>query len=52
LQKLKDDQLFVIKEKNDQLAELLSNLKQEEELFAPDEHPMEKPEQILEVDES
>ena len=39
----------MIKEKNEMISELLSNLKQEEELFEPKSHSLENPEQILEV---
>jgi len=39
----------LIKEKNEMISELLSNLKQEEELFEPKSHSLENPEQILEV---
>ena len=35
LERFKEDQLFLIKEKNEQIKELLTNLKQEEEIFEP-----------------
>jgi hypothetical protein len=35
LEKFKEDSLFTIKEKNEMIKELLTNLKQEEEIFEP-----------------
>lgn len=35
LEKNKEDQLFVIKEKNDSIREILSNLKQKDNIFEP-----------------
>jgi hypothetical protein len=52
LEKFKEDQGFAIKEKNEQITELLENLKQSEELFEPKSHPLESPETILTVDPS
>jgi len=52
LQKFKDDQVFSIKEKNELIAEILYNLKLEEELFEPQDHPLENPNLILETHES
>ena len=49
LEKGKEDQIFLIKEKNEMISELLYNLKQEEELFEPKSHELENPEAILEV---
>jgi len=51
LEQYKEDQVFLIKEKNDQIRELLTNLKHEEELFEPPTHPLEMPEHIFEVKE-
>jgi hypothetical protein len=50
IEKFKEDQGFAIKEKNEQIIEILENLKQEEELFEPKSHPLENPETILTVD--
>lgn len=52
LEKFKEDQQFAIKEKNEQITEILENLKQTEELFEPKSHPLENPEIILTVDPS
>jgi cilia- and flagella-associated protein 43 len=52
LEKFKEDQLFAIKEKNEQIQELLDNLKQSETLFEPKGHHLETPETILVVDPS
>jgi hypothetical protein len=51
LEKYKEDQSFAIKEKNELISELLENLKQTEELFEPEPHPLETPETILKVNE-
>mmetsp|Transcript_23105 Transcript_23105/g.35787 ORF Transcript_23105/g.35787 Transcript_23105/m.35787 type:complete len:412 (-) Transcript_23105:907-2142(-) len=51
LEKFKEDQLFAIKEKNELIAELLDNLKYQEEMFEPQPHPLENPESILHVGE-
>lgn len=50
LENYKQDRIFDIREKNSQIEELLENLKQEEEIENPEtNHPLEKPEEILEV---
>jgi hypothetical protein len=49
LEKFKEDSLFTIKEKNEMIKELLTNLKHEEEIFEPQGHPLEIPELIFEV---
>jgi len=50
LEQYKMDRIFDIREKNAQIQELLENLKQEEEIEDPDtNHPLERPEEILEV---
>jgi hypothetical protein len=51
LEKFKEDQIFSIKEKNELIQELLLNLKQEEELFEPQGHPLEDPENIFVINE-
>ena len=52
LEKFKEDSTFTITEKNEMIKELLFNLKQEEEIFEVQKHPLEDPELILKVDES
>ena len=42
----------MIKEKNELIKELLSNLKTEDELFEPDTHILENPDHIFNVKES
>jgi WD40 repeat protein len=51
-QKFKDDQIFNIQERNNRITEILEDLKREEELFEPKSHPLETPEDILEVSPS
>jgi len=45
----KDEVLYNISEKNDQIRELLENLKQIEEIKEPEPHPLENPENIFEI---
>jgi hypothetical protein len=52
LERFKEDQIFLIKEKNELIKELLANLKTEDELFQPDHHILENPEHIFDVKES
>jgi len=52
LERFKEDQIFLIKEKNELIKELLSNLKTEDELFEPDTHILENPDHIFNVKES
>ena len=49
LEAYKDEQIFVIKEKNELIGELLFGLKQEEELFEPKAHILEDPENIFKI---
>jgi hypothetical protein len=49
LERYKEDQIFMIKEKNELIKELLSNLKTEDELFEPDTHLLENPDHIFNV---
>ena len=51
LEKFKEDSLFTIKEKNEMIKELLTNLKQEDDIFEPQSHPLEVPEHIFDVKE-
>ena len=51
LERFKEDQIFLIKEKNELIKELLANLKTEDELFLPDTHLLENPEHIFDVKE-
>ena len=51
LEKSKEDSLFTIKEKNEMIKELLTNLKQEEDIFEPQNHILENPDSIFEVKE-
>jgi hypothetical protein len=51
LKQNKLDQEFAIQDKNEQIKELLENLKQEEELFTPEPHQLEDPSHILKVEE-
>jgi hypothetical protein len=51
LESYKQDQLYVIKEKMEAIAELQANLKQEPELFDPKPHPLETPKIIFDVAE-
>jgi hypothetical protein len=48
----KETTLQNIDEKNEAIQELLDNLQIEEELFKATDHPLEKPESILKVDDS
>ena len=52
LERFKEDQIFLIKEKNELIKELLFNLKTEDELFEPDSHILENPDHIFDVKES
>lgn len=52
LERFKEDQIFLIKEKNELIKELLANLKTEDELFEPDTHLLENPEHIFDVKDS
>jgi len=52
LERFKEDQIFLIKEKNELIKELLLNLKTEDELFEPDHHILENPDHIFDVKES
>jgi|LauGreDrversion4_2_1035121.scaffolds.fasta_scaffold17743_4 hypothetical protein len=52
LERFKEDQIFLIREKNELIKELLSNLKTEDELFEPDTHILENPDHIFDVKES
>ena len=52
LERFKEDQLFLIKDKNEQIKELLTNLKQEEEIFEPQPHILENPDSIFEIKDS
>jgi hypothetical protein len=52
LERYKEDQIFMIKEKNELIKELLSNLKTEDELFEPDTHLLENPDHIFNVSEA
>lgn len=47
LGKAKEDSVYAIKEKNELISELLANLKYEEELFTPQQHPLEEPQSII-----
>ena len=49
LEKFKEDQIYMIKEKNTLIEELLQNLQQSEELFEPVGHPLEDPENIFKI---
>jgi hypothetical protein len=51
LERYKEDQIFLIKEKNELIKELLTNLKTEDELFEPDTHILENPDHIFNVKE-
>lgn len=51
LERFKEDQLFLIKDKNEQIKEILTNLKQEDDIFEPQPHPLEVPESIFDVHE-
>lgn len=51
LENFKGECVFNIQDKNEQISELLFNLKQEEELFEPKEHILEKPDHILHTSE-
>lgn len=48
-EKLKDDQIFAIQERNNRITEILEDLKKEESLFEAKTHPLETPEDILKV---
>ena len=52
LERYKEDQIFMIKEKNELIKELLANLKTEDELFEPDTHLLENPDHIFNVSEA
>ena len=52
LERFKEDQIFLIREKNELIKELLANLKTEDELFQPEHHILENPEHIFDVKES
>ena len=49
-QRLKDDQIFVIQEKNNRINEILEDLQQTDTLFEPKSHKLETPENILTVE--
>lgn len=52
LERFKEDQIFLIREKNELIKELLSNLKTEDDLFEPETHILENPDHIFDVKES
>lgn len=52
MEKFKDDQIYLIKEKNELIKELLHNLKQDEDIFEPQPHLLEIPEHIFDVKDS
>ena len=52
LERFKEDQIFLIREKNELIKELLLNLKTEDDLFEPETHILENPDHIFDVKES
>lgn len=52
LERFKEDQIFLVREKNELIKELLANLKTEDELFEPETHILENPDHIFDVKDS